>query len=150
MYTPGLRPWGRVGSLPVFLVGDAGGQVKVTTVGGTLTGFWGAQAAARAILTGGPYARLFWPLKWELDLHWFIRELLEQLNNPGYDRLVQQINPGVIKFLSRRSRDEMAGAFWRLLYLQPRYITMGLSLLFKRFFIPGQLKEFDPYLAADR
>ena len=37
----------------VYLVGDAAGQVKVTTVGGIVTGFRGAVAVAEAILNGG-------------------------------------------------------------------------------------------------
>ena len=48
MYQPGLRAAIRVGSAPVLLVGDAAGHVKVTTVGGTVSGLLGAEAAARA------------------------------------------------------------------------------------------------------
>jgi len=37
----------------IFPIGDAGGQVKVTTVGGTVTGLWGGMAAVQAILGEG-------------------------------------------------------------------------------------------------
>ncbi len=129
MHQPGLRPWGQVGDLNVLLVGDAAGQVKVTTVGGTVTGFWGAQAAADALLNGSTYARNLRPLKRELDLHWFIRLLLERLDNQGYGDLIEAINENVIEFLGQRNRDEMAGAFWKLVFLQPRFIGLGLRLL---------------------
>jgi flavin-dependent dehydrogenase len=132
MHHPRLRPWGRVGSALVLLVGDAAGQVKVTTVGGTVSGLWGAAAAARALLQGTSYISELRPLKRELDLHWFIRLLLDRLDNPGYDRLVRSVTPAVQQFLSRHNRDEMAGAFWKLPLLQPSLLTLGLRLLLGR------------------
>src|SRR5215467_2335902 len=51
---PVYRKWvpvqRRVGNGKVFLVGDAAAQVKVSTVGGIVTGFRGAQAVADALL----------------------------------------------------------------------------------------------------
>ncbi len=132
MHHPRLRPWGQVGKAPILLIGDAAGQVKVTTVGGTVTGLWGAAAAAQALIRGTTYARELRPLKRELDVHWFLRWLLDRLDNPGYDRLVRSVTPAVQRFLSRRSRDEMAGAFWRLPLLQPRLLALGLRLLLQR------------------
>ena len=132
MHHPRLRPWGRVGKAPVLLVGDAAGQVKVSTVGGTVTGLWGAAAAARSLLHGTSYARELRPLKRELDVHWFLRLLLERLDNAGYDALVRTVTPSVREFLSHRNRDEMAGGLWRLPLLQPRFILFGLRLLFRR------------------
>lgn len=129
LHRPLLRPWGQVGELPVYLVGDAAGQVKVTTVGGTVTGFWGARALVEAILEDKPYTQTLRPLKRELDVHWLIRLLLERLGNQGYDRMVELINPSVIDFLARRNRDEMAGAFWKLLLLQPRFAGFAARFL---------------------
>lgn len=139
MYHPRLRPWGRVGRVPVFLVGDAAGQVKVSTVGGTVTGLWGAGAAVSSLLRGTSYARELGPLKRELNTHWLLRLLLERLDNAGYDALVRNLTPAVRAFLSHRNRDEMAGGVWRLLLLQPRLIPLGLRLLFRRRQEPVQL-----------
>lgn len=132
LHYPRLRPWGRVGSAAVLLVGDAAGQVKNTTVGGTVTGLYGAAAAARALLRGTPYTRELRPLKRELDLHWLIRLLLDRLNNSGYDHLVHSVTPIVRQFLSRHNRDQMAGVFWKLLLHQPRLLALGLRLLLGR------------------
>ena len=132
MHQPGLKPWGEVGGVPVILVGDAAGQVKVTTVGGTVTGFWGAQAAVDSLMNGSVYSSKLRSLKRELDLHWFIRFLLERLDNQGYDILVDSINENVISFLGTHNRDEMAGAFWKLPFLQPRFIGLGIRILTKR------------------
>ncbi len=132
MHHPQLEPWGRVGDTDVLLVGDAAGQVKVTTVGGTVTGFWGARAVAEAVTTGIGYQAALQGLKKELDLHWRIRSLLERLDNGGYDRLVANISPRVIRFLGKYDRDAMRGNFWKLAFLQPRFIPLGLQLLFRK------------------
>jgi len=110
----------------VLLIGDAAGQVKVTTVGGTVTGLWGAQAAAEALIRGVPYAWTLRSLKRELDLHWFIRRALDGLCDQDYDTLLQALNPAVQRFLAVRNRDQMAWAFVQTLALQPRLIGLGL------------------------
>ncbi len=119
MYTPRLRPWGHVGTAPVYLVGDAAGQVKVTTVGGTVTGLWGAWLAARALVENVPYRQLLRPLKRELDLHWLVRVLLDRLSNRGYEALIRALTPRVRHFLSTYTRDEMAGRLWKLALTTP-------------------------------
>lgn len=132
MHHPQLEPWGKVGDMDVLLVGDAAGQVKVTTVGGTVTGLWGARAVAKVILDGQDYATALQPLKRELDLHWWIRGLLERLDNEGYDRLVAKISPQVIRFLGRYDRDGMRGHFWKLPFMQPWFIPLGLNILLRK------------------
>ncbi len=129
MHHPKLRPWAKVGDIHVMLVGDAAGQVKVTTVGGTVTGFWGARAAVKTILEGTSYQKNLRTLKRELALHWYIRLLLERLNNAGYDELAKNITPAVQTFLGNRNRDQMAGAFWKLPFIQPRMLLVGLRCL---------------------
>ena len=119
MHHPGLRPWGKVGNTPVYLVGDAAGQVKVTTVGGSVTGFLGAKAAAEALLQDRPYAETVRALKRELDLHWWVRALLDRLDNRGYDALIRGLTPRIRHFLATRTRDEMAGALWPVLLTTP-------------------------------
>ena len=68
LYSPGNRIESRVGDLNILLVGDAAGQVKVTTVGGTVTGLSGGQAAASAILDEIPYRKTRKGVTRELDL----------------------------------------------------------------------------------
>lgn len=129
MHHPRLRPWTRVGNAPVFLVGDAAGQVKVTTVGGTVTGLWGALAAAEALVRDVPYAQTVRAVKRELDLHWLVRALLDRLDNAGYDALLRALTPRVRAFLAQRTRDEMAGAFWCMVLRSPRLWMAGLRTL---------------------
>ena len=81
----------RVGAGRVYLVGDAAAQVKVTTVGGIVTGFRGALGVAEAILNGGR-SRELRSLRRELDLHLLIRKTLHHFRQPDYSRLVDLLN----------------------------------------------------------
>lgn len=126
MHHPRLKPWTTIGGAPVCLVGDAAGQVKVTTVGGSVTGFQGASAAAHAILKGTSYAFESRSLKRELDLQWGIRLLLNQLDNRGYDRLIKALNPRVHNFLAEHNRDRMVPVIWQLLF-EPGLVGIGLQ-----------------------
>lgn len=52
-YTRWIPNHRKIGESNVYLVGDAAGHVKVTTVGGLVTGFRGALGVTEAILNGG-------------------------------------------------------------------------------------------------
>jgi len=132
LYSPGNRIESRVGDLKVMLVGDAAGQVKVTTVGGTVTGLSGGQAAAAAILDEVPYRKTRKRVARELDLHFFIRQLLEKMEQEDFSKLLGLISPSVLSFLSRYDRDAMWCHFWKLLLIQPRFVPLGLKLLLRR------------------
>ena len=63
------HPWRRRAGGEIYLVGDGAAQVKVTTVGGLVTGLRGAKAAANAILRRSDYVKELRALKRELSLH---------------------------------------------------------------------------------
>jgi flavin-dependent dehydrogenase len=116
LHHPKLKPWGRVGVATVLLVGDA---AEVTTVGGTVSGLLGAGAAARSILQGSSYDEELQEVRRELNLHWYIRAVLDRLDNMAYDSLVKSVTPVVAKYLGEHNRDELAPTFWRLLLFEP-------------------------------
>ena len=124
MYSPRLKPWTRIGSTPVYLVGDAAGQVKVTTVGGTVSGFLGARAAATALSKGKSYRTRLVGINRELNLHWLLRRLLDRLDNRGYDQLVGTVTLKVRNFLSQYDRDSLNPVVWRLPILEPRLVKV--------------------------
>ena len=121
----GSRPWGRIGGSDLLLVGDAAGQVKMTTVGGVVAGLRGARAAAQAILQGMAYGEELRALKRELDLHWLIRGALNRLADADYDRLLELLNTGAQDILETYSRDEMARSLGGLLLAQPQWLLLG-------------------------
>jgi len=112
----------------VYLVGDAAGHVKVTTVGGIVTGFRGAMAVAEAILNGGEGRRLR-ALRRELDLHLLIRKVIHNSSQAHYSHLVDLLNIRAHKDLAAHTRDEPSQVLWRLCLHQPRLLLFGLRAL---------------------
>ena len=124
------RPWRRIAGCDVYLVGDAAAQVKVTTVGGLVTGLRGAKAAANAILHGTEYVKELSSLRRELSLHLIIRSVLNSFDGADYDRLLDLLNDKTIRLLGRYNRDQASSMLCRMLVAQPRFL--GLSALMSR------------------
>lgn len=120
-----------VGGGDVYLVGDAGGQVKVTTVGGIVTGFRGALGVAEAILNGGS-SRELRALRRELDFHLLIRRILSRLTLADYGRVFGLLNGSERRLLSAYTRDEANKLLWHLCLTQPRLLLLGLRSLLTR------------------
>jgi len=121
----------RVGEGSVYLVGDAAGQVKVSTVGGIVTGFRGALGVSEAILNGGR-SRELRALRRELDLHLLIRRSLHRFKQPDYSRLVDWMNDAMRRSLSSVTRDEAGRVLWHICRNQPRLLLLGLRGLLTR------------------
>lgn len=109
----------------VYLVGDAAGHVKVTTVGGIVTGLRGALGVSEAILNGKPGRKLR-DLRRELDIHLLIRKVIHNFNQTRYSRLVDLLNARTQQDLEEHTRDEPGGVLWRLCLHQPRLLLFGL------------------------
>jgi len=109
----------------VFLVGDAAAQVKVSTVGGVVTGFRGARAVAETILNGGR-SRELGALRRELGLHWLVRRALHSFCQADYSRLVDLLDGGARRALGDVTRDEAARLLWKVLRRQPRLVLLGM------------------------
>src|SRR5882724_7072842 len=115
----------RVGNGDVYLVGDAAAQVKVTTVGGIVTGFRGAIGVAQSILRDGA-SRELRTLRRELDTHWLIRRTMHHFQQEDYSHLVDLLNLSTKNTLSEITRDESARLLWNVLRRQPRLALLGL------------------------
>lgn len=115
----------RLGDGRVFVVGDAGSQVKVSTVGGIVTGLRGAAGVAESILHSGSRRELR-RLRRELNVHLLIRRALHDFQQDDYSRLVDSLNDPAKRSLSEFSRDEALKVLWRVCIHQPRLILIGL------------------------
>lgn len=113
----------------IFLLGDAGGQVKVTTVGGTVTGLWGAAAAVEALLH--QRSRLARSLQLELLAHWGIRWVLHRFTREDYERLLFELGRRAERALSQVPRDSMAWGGLRLLAAQPTLLWHAIRALLR-------------------
>jgi flavin-dependent dehydrogenase len=127
----------QLGHCSVYLVGDAAAQVKVSTVGGTVTGFRGALGVVQAILNGGKSSELE-NLKRELNLHLLLRRSLHRFEQADYSRLVDLLNDGARQSLAEHSRDEAWKLLWHVCLRQPRLALLGLrGLLMSRRELPS-------------
>jgi len=129
LYHPALRasqsyPQGRV-----YLVGDAAGQVKASTVGGVVTGLRGARALVRAIVRGTEYERELRELRKELRVHLYLRRLLDRFTDSDYDELLRLLNEGVRETLQTYTRDEASDFLPKLLLAQPRLLPFAGRLV---------------------
>jgi len=131
LYEPGEKPYRRFGKGTVYLVGDSAGHVKVTTVGGTVTGLAGAAAAVRSIVNGTDYWDELKDLRRELNVHYWIRKVMDQFSTEDYVHLIRCLNRRVLDVLHETNRDRFAGVFFKVLAAQPRLIALGAKALLK-------------------
>lgn len=113
----------------IYLIGDAAGQVKVTTVGGVVAGMRGALALSRALSRGTSYARELTPLRRELYWHSFVRHMLDGFQDEDYDLLLRLLNRRAVQVLAKYDRDRLAQAVWRIFLAQPGWFLLGLRAL---------------------
>src|SRR2546428_6060718 len=115
----------RIGNGEVYLVGDAAAQVKVSTVGGIVTGFRGALGVAQALLHDGKSHELG-ALRRELGTHWLIRRALHHFRQRDYSQLVDLLDVSTRQSLGEINRDESNRLLWNVVRRQPRLVLLGL------------------------
>jgi flavin-dependent dehydrogenase len=130
LYTGWIPNHRRLGNNDVYLVGDAAGHVKVSTVGGIVTGFRGVMGVAEAILDGSSSRKLK-ALQRELNLHNLIRKILNRFTQKEYCGLLDMLTPETKRTLGRFHRDETPRLLANLLLKQPRLLLLGLRALIR-------------------
>ena len=115
----------QMGNGEVYLVGDAAAQVKVSTVGGIVTGFCGALGVAQALLKNGKSPELR-ALRRELRTHWLIRRALHRFQQKDYSQLVDLLDASTRRSLGEINRDESTKLLWSVIRRQPRLVLLGL------------------------
>jgi flavin-dependent dehydrogenase len=123
----------QIGNGEVYLVGDAAAQVKVSTIGGIVTGFRGALGVAQALLKDGQNQELA-VLRRELVTHWIIRRALHRFKQNDYSQLVDLLDASTRESLAEINRDESTRLLWNVVRRHPRLALLGLRglLLGKR------------------
>jgi flavin-dependent dehydrogenase len=128
LYTRWIPTHRKIGESDIYLVGDAAGHVKVTTVGGIVTGLRGALGVAEAILNG-QYSPELQALRKELGVHRLIRKSLHGFTQADYSRLLDILNPASKRSLGVYTRDQAYKLLSNLLLKQPRLLFLGLRAL---------------------
>jgi flavin-dependent dehydrogenase len=130
LYVPRFRPEVRENGFRGFLVGDAAGQVKASTVGGTVAGFRGAMACVRAITKDTSYRRELAPLRRELWIHSVIRRFLNPMDDGNYGKVLSSVD-GNGSLLGEFSRDEVSSHLVSFLLKHPRFSFSILKAVIK-------------------
>ena len=99
--------------------------MKVSTVGGIVTGFRGAQGVADALLGSGHKGELR-ALHRELAAHWLIRKTMHHFEQKHYSYLVDLLNAATRESLGEIHRDQSVRLLWSVLRRQPRLLLLGL------------------------
>ncbi len=115
----------------VYMIGDAAAQVKMTTVGGVVTGLMGAKALANTLLKRGHSQKELRGLKHELDLHLLMRYILNHFEERDYHKLLTLIDRRVQNVLAKWTRDELKRSFFRLFLAKPQLIPLGIKALLR-------------------
>lgn len=136
-YRSWVKPHRKLGRGDVYLVGDAAAQVKVSTVGGIVTGFRGAEAVVERILTGS--GRKHRPLRRELTIHLLIHKSLRRFSQDDYVQLLDQLSPEVKRSMTVRSRDDAGRILLSLMRTQPSLLLRGIRALLGRRALNPQL-----------
>jgi flavin-dependent dehydrogenase len=136
IYSKWLPVSRRIGQARVYLVGDAAGHVKVTTVGGIVTGFGGALGVADAIMKGpstwlgAGRGRRLRALRRELNLHLWVRRAMHRFTPTDYDLLIDVLNAPAKRILARYTRDEPIRLLLSVCLCQPRLLLLACRALF--------------------
>lgn len=135
VYTRWVETRRAFGGGNIYLAGDAAAQVKVTTVGGIVTGLRGAAGVAESILDGR--TRILGQLRRELDAHLLIRRALHHFQQSDYSRLVDLLSTSARESLGIHTRDEALRVLWHICKIQPRLVLLGLrGLITGRSIVP--------------
>jgi flavin-dependent dehydrogenase len=130
VYERWVPPMRQLSGGRVFLVGDAAGHVKVSTIGGIVTGFLGALGIVETVLNGGS-SRVLRTLRRELELHRLVRRMLHRFTEADYLCLLDAMNGSARRSLNAYTRDDAAPLLVRLCFAQPRLVLMGMRALLK-------------------
>lgn len=131
-YYPSFYPEVNFDGVKGFLIGDAGLQVKMTTVGGTFLGLWGSFVVSNSIAKGIPLKKLYTNLKRELDIHFYIREVLSRMEEKEYDELLLKVSKRLKGLFYEIPRDRARRFFFKMLFKEPYILKLGLKKMIKR------------------
>ena len=113
-----------------YLLGDAAGFVKATTLGGLIPGLRQAEILADCINNGKSYEKEIRPLAKQLKLHLAVRKILNKFSDEDWDKLVSYINqPKVQKVFEKYTRDNPVPLITMALLKEPRFLRFVKYLI---------------------
>ncbi len=105
-----------------YLLGDAAGFVKATTLGGLIPALNQAQALARSIQHGTSYEVESAPIAKRLRMHLRIRKLMDKFDDQDFDRLVKYVGQSrVLEILQTHTRENPLPIIMKAGITEPRF-----------------------------
>lgn len=113
-----------------YLLGDAAGFVKATTLGGLVPGLKQAEILADCIHNNKDYEKAVKPVAKRLKLHLMVRRILDKFSDNDWDKLVSYINqPKVQKVFEKYTRDNPVPLVSMALLKEPRFLRFAKYLI---------------------
>jgi digeranylgeranylglycerophospholipid reductase len=124
------HPRQKVQSSNCYLLGDAAGHVKATTLGGIIPGLRAADVLVDCINNNKSYEKELSKLKKELWLHLQARLIFDRFKDKDWDKLLHLVSQErVQRVLGKYSRDNPVPLFFNLILKEPRFLLFGRRLL---------------------
>lgn len=113
-----------------YVLGDAAGFVKATTLGGLYPGLKQAQILAECLITGKGYKRAIAPLRRRLRLHLFVQTILSKFSDADWDRLFEYVfQPRIQRVFEKYTRDNPIPLVTLSVLKEPRFLRFGKYLI---------------------
>lgn len=113
-----------------YLLGDAAGFVKATTLGGLVPGLKQAEILAECLIHDRNYQRETAALARKLRLHLVLRRVFDKFSDHDWDRLITYMNkPQIQKILSQHTRDNPIPLVGKALLAEPRFLGYAKYLV---------------------
>ena len=113
-----------------YLLGDAAGFVKATTLGGLVPGLVQAKILVDCITNKKDYQKACAPLARKLKLHLSVRKVLDKFSDKDWDDLVSYISqPKLQKVFEKYTRDNPIPLVFHSLIREPRLLKFAKCLL---------------------
>tara|TARA_Y100000310_G_scaffold342898_1_gene448134 strand:+ start:1700 stop:2791 length:1092 start_codon:yes stop_codon:yes gene_type:complete len=105
-----------------YLLGDAAGQVKATTLGGIIPGMKSAEVLAASI-DAGTYVKDLRSVRFQLWLHLRLRRMFDAFSDKDWDYLVHLMDKEKIKkILSSHTRERPSSILMKAVLKEPRFL----------------------------
>lgn len=113
-----------------YLLGDASGFVKATTLGGLIPGLKQAEILADCITNRKDYERETKPLKKRMNLHLRLRKMFDRFEDKDWDKLIYLIGqPKMQQLLEQHTRENPLPLVVKTLFKEPRLVWLGRFLV---------------------
>ncbi len=113
-----------------YLLGDASGFVKATTLGGIIPELKQAEILTDCIINGKDYERETKPLKKRMNLHLRLRNVFDKFEDKDWARLIYLIGqPKLQRLLEQHTRENPLPLVIKALWREPRLVWFGRFLV---------------------